>query len=69
MSAIPSIAADAILLKSEEMPEGSIEVKGYDFNEGVDYKRMFDTYSKCGFQATSLGNAVTEINRMVRNFF
>ena len=69
MSSVPSVAANAILVKSEEMPEGSTEVKGYDFNEGVDYKRLFESFSKSGFQATSVGNAVKEINRMVRSFF
>ncbi|RUS69171.1 hypothetical protein EGW08_023065 [Elysia chlorotica] len=65
MSTAPSVATDAILVKSEEMPEGSVEVKGYDFNEGVDYKKLFESYSRTGFQATSVGNAITEINRMI----
>ncbi|GFS27314.1 deoxyhypusine synthase-like [Elysia marginata] len=65
MSAVPGVAADAILVKSEEMPEGSVKVKGYDFNEGVDYKKLFQSYSQSGFQATSVGNAITEINKMI----
>ena len=69
MSTAPSVATEAILVKSEEMPEGSVEVKGYDFNQGVDYKKLFESYSRSGFQATSVGNAITEINRMVRALY
>ncbi|GFO05967.1 deoxyhypusine synthase [Plakobranchus ocellatus] len=65
MSVVPSVAADAALVKSEPMPEGSKEVKGYDFNDGVNYKKLFESYACSGFQATSVGNAITEINRMI----
>lgn len=42
-----------------------IEVKGYDFNDGVDYARILESYKCSGFQATHLGRAVDEINQML----
>jgi hypothetical protein len=40
---------------------------GYDWNKGVNYKALLETYRFCGFQATNFGSAVEEINKMVRN--
>ncbi|CAL1534284.1 unnamed protein product [Lymnaea stagnalis] len=65
MAAVPEIAADAVLVQSEQMPEGSEVVRGYDFNEGVDYHNVFKSLSRTGFQATSVGQSITEINRMI----
>nr|KAG5693418.1 hypothetical protein BaRGS_009891 [Batillaria attramentaria] len=47
------------------MPETSETVRGYDFNDGVDYHRLFRSYARTGFQATNVGKAIEEINRMV----
>ena len=41
------------------------EVRGYDLNEGINYEKMLATYLNTGFQATNLGKAINEINRMV----
>jgi hypothetical protein len=40
---------------------------GYDWNKGVNYKALLETYRFCGFQATNFGLAVEEINKMVCN--
>ena len=40
-------------------------VKGYDFNNGLDYGAVFKTYRHTGFQATSLGLAIEEVNKMI----
>ena len=69
MALPPSIATDAVLVKSENMPEGSETVRGYDFNNGVDYHKLLKSYTRSGFQAMNFGNAVTEINKMVNLFF
>jgi len=61
----PGIAQDAVLVPSGELPVEPIEVKGYDFNDGVDYGRLLKSYSTTGFQATNFARAVNEINRMV----
>ncbi|KNC29217.1 putative deoxyhypusine synthase [Lucilia cuprina] len=65
MSQEPEIAKDAVLKKSEAIPEGTPQVKGYDFNEGINYSKMFESYVNTGFQATNLGLAIKEVNRML----
>jgi len=63
---LPSIATDAVLAPSEEMPQGSEVVKGYDFNLGIDHHALLQSYKYSGFQATNFGLAVEEINRMIK---
>jgi len=41
------------------------EIKGYDFNKGLDYDAFFAAYRYTGFQATNFAKAVDEINRMI----
>lgn len=62
---LPQLVADAVLVKSEAMPECSETVKGYDFNNGVNYHELLESYKRCGFQATNFGKAVEEINKMI----
>jgi deoxyhypusine synthase len=63
---VPQLAADAVLVKSEAMPDDCGEtVKGYDFNNGVNYHELLKSYGRSGFQATNFGKAVEEINKMV----
>ena len=62
---VPSTALNAVLQKSQAMPEGSETVRGYDFNQGVDYHKLLESYRRSGFQATNFGLAVNEINRML----
>lgn len=64
-SAEPSIAKEAVLVKSVQLPSGTPTVNGYDFNNGVDYDQLFASYIQSGFQATNFGKAVEEINKMV----
>lgn len=65
MSQEPELAKDAVLMRSEPIPEDTPQVKGYDFNDGINYSQMFESYVNTGFQATNLGLAIKEINRMV----
>ena len=39
--------------------------QGYDWSQGLDYEKLLSSYLTTGFQATSFGLAVQEINRMV----
>lgn len=41
------------------------KVAGYDFNAGIDYEKLLDSYAYTGFQATNFGAAVREINKMI----
>ncbi|XP_076321244.1 deoxyhypusine synthase isoform X1 [Tachypleus tridentatus] len=59
-------ATEAVLKKSENYPGEKIAVKGYDFNDGIDYHALLQSYRTTGFQATSFGQAVEEINNMIQ---
>jgi len=61
----PDIAQSAVLVASGDLPVEPIEVKGYDFNDGIDYGRILKSFGTTGFQATHFARAVNEINRMV----
>ena len=67
--AAPSIATEAVMVHtSGQLPVDPVVVKGYDFNDGVDYDKLLNSFKISGFQATNFGNAVDEINKMVRRF-
>lgn len=63
---IPSIAQEAVLLESEELPQDTPTVRGYDWNShGVNYEEILRSYTNTGFQATNFGKAIEEIRKMV----
>lgn len=62
----PAVAMEAVLKPSSDLPEDMLKIRGYDFNQGVDLKAVLKSYLTTGFQASSLGLAIQEINRMVR---
>lgn len=62
---IPAIAAEAVLVQSQQMPEGSVKVQGYDFNNGINHHALLQSYLTSGFQATNFGLAVEQINAMI----
>ena len=57
------IARENVLRKSGEV--SGLSVKGYDFNKGIDYDKILESYSYTGFQATHLANAIKIINKMI----
>ena len=59
-------AASHVLGRSEGMPEGTPEVRGYDFEGGLDLQALLDAFATTGFQATCFGQAVAEVRRMLR---
>ena len=59
------IRLQAVLVPTEKFPE-TPEIKGHDFNTGRDIDSIMQSMFTTGFQATALGQAVNEINRMVR---
>ncbi|KAF5301240.1 hypothetical protein FQR65_LT00940 [Abscondita terminalis] len=65
MECLPSSVTEAVFSKSTPVSFLNQEVKGYDWNEGVNYNKLLETYLISGFQATNLGLAVNEINRMI----
>lgn len=40
-------------------------IKGYDFNEGINYEKIFNTYINTGFQAYNLGKSFKIIDEML----
>jgi deoxyhypusine synthase len=58
-----NIAKKNVLFDSKE-PKG-ISIKGYDFDSGVDYNNLIDSYLATGFQATHFARAINIINKMI----
>lgn len=67
--ALPSTVTDAVLVKSNEMPEGSQKVEELDFNKfagcPITVDDLIGGMNHMGFQASSIGEAVRIINDMV----
>ncbi|GBP29166.1 Probable deoxyhypusine synthase [Eumeta japonica] len=63
----PNIAVSAVLVPSQDLPLDTPTVCGYDWENGIDYNKLLDSYSRSGFQATSFGAAVSEINKMLKS--
>ncbi|XP_035511621.1 deoxyhypusine synthase-like isoform X1 [Morone saxatilis] len=51
--------------QTDPISEDTPKVQGYDFNQGVDYRALLQSYLNTGFQATRFGLAVQEINNMI----
>lgn len=58
------VAREALLKKSETSLDRPM-VKGYDFNQGIDYSEMFRSYATTGLQATNLHRAIEIVKSMV----
>ncbi|KAM4678473.1 deoxyhypusine synthase isoform 2-T2 [Discoglossus pictus] len=64
---LPCDAKGAVLMPSDSLPEGSTQIRGYDFNRGVNYEALLQSYLTTGFQASHYGQAVKEINNMIED--
>ncbi|KAJ8927907.1 hypothetical protein NQ314_019537 [Rhamnusium bicolor] len=56
---------EAILKKTTDISLLREKVSGYDWNQGLDYNKLLNSYLHTGFQATNFGLAVNEINKMI----
>lgn len=61
----PFVARAAVLKESIALPEDMPHIKGYDFNQGVDHRALLQSFLTTGFQASSFGQAVQEISKMI----
>lgn len=61
----PQKASDAVLKKSLDISSENPTVKGYDWNNGIDYEQLLSIYRYSGFQATNFGLSVEQINKML----
>lgn len=59
------IMARKNLLRESEEVKG-IAIKGYDFNQGVDYEAIVKSFASTGFQASHLSKAIEITNRMIK---
>lgn len=59
------IAKENLLREAEEVD--GIKIEGYDFNEGVDYKKMFKKFASSGIQASNFAKAIDITNNMIKN--
>jgi len=59
-------AKDAVLVESKEVPDDVPVVRGYDFNQGIDYDRLLQSFAVTGYQATHFGRAVEIVNAMLK---
>jgi len=58
-------AAQAVFTPSQASHGFTNQVQGYDWSQGLDYEKLLQSYLTAGFQATSFGLAVQEVNKMV----
>jgi deoxyhypusine synthase len=56
------IAKQNLIRESQEAK--GLSVKGYDFNQGIDYENLLDSYLTTGAQATNLAKAIEIIKKM-----
>ena len=52
------------VLRESIEPKKYTAIKGYDFNDGVNYERIIDSFLTTGFQATGLAKAIEIIKEM-----
>lgn len=62
----PQASAQAVLGASGDVPADTPTIRGWDFAHGRDLDSIMDTMIHTGFQATSFGQAIEEVNRLVR---
>lgn len=54
-----------IYRKTVPVPEDTLRVQGYDFNQGVDHRALLQSFLNTGLQATNVGLAIQQINSMI----
>lgn len=59
------IAHTAVLHPSEDLHDHAMPVIGYDFNHGLNYLQLLNSFSCTGFQASHLGRAISMVNCML----
>eukprot|EP01031_Cornospumella_fuschlensis_P037168 gene37168-45112_t len=66
MSNVPDIVQQAVLTKSTFDSSDRVVIKGIDFDQKPDLDAVMAAMLTTGFQATNVGLAIEEINRMLR---
>ncbi len=58
-------ARNNLLRKSKEAQGQKVE--GYDFNKGVNYSKIIESFKSTGFQATQFSEAIDIVNKMIND--
>ncbi|KAK0230604.1 Deoxyhypusine synthase [Armillaria fumosa] len=61
---IPSGASAAVLQPSDPVPDTAVSVEGPNFDNPLSLQEFICSYERIGFQANSLGRAITIVNKM-----
>ncbi|KAK9055611.1 hypothetical protein SSX86_026696 [Deinandra increscens subsp. villosa] len=51
--------------ESQSLECARTKIRGYEFNQGVNYSEMYKSLIASGFQATNLGGAIETVNQML----
>ena len=62
---IPQQVSEAILQRSEPVPDEAVSVQGPNFDERPTLETLLESYERIGFQANSLGKAIKVVDKMV----
>lgn len=64
---IASLVTEAFdsVMEVDAKVDNPVEVRGYNFSEGLDYDKLFASFKTTGIQATNFALAVEEINKMI----
>eukprot|EP00605_Chrysophyceae_sp_TOSAG23-4_P000543 GSChrysophyteH1.ASY1.ANO1.612.1 assembled CDS len=66
MDVAPSLATESVMVVSDFDPSGRTEVRGFDFeSEAPSLDSLAESMKTMGFQATNVGLAIEEIQRML----
>ncbi len=65
MKSIKDKTARKNLLRESEEIKG-LKIEGYDFDKGVDYKKIIESFKSQGFQASQLSKAIEIVNKMIK---
>ncbi len=53
------------ILKKSGKIKGRL-IEGYDFNKGIDYEKIIDSFANTGFQASHFSEAIDIVNEMIQ---
>lgn len=52
------------VLRESDEPKDAVSIQGYDFNDGIDFDKVIDSFATTGFQASNLAEAIRIIKEM-----
>lgn len=66
LSKLPDIMKEGVFSRGDRsIVDHMLKIKGYDFNEGINYEKILSTYIHSGCQATYVGQAINILNKMI----